>query len=60
MLPLQPGEDEELKQAYRKMSNSRKIAESLAESYRLSGNDAKTVREFSEQGTEGTSQRDHV
>ena len=37
---LQPGEDEELEQAYRKMSNSRKIAESLAESYRLSGNDA--------------------
>ena len=36
---LQPGEDEELEQAYRKMSNSRKIAESLAESYRLSGND---------------------
>ena len=35
---LQPGEDEE--QAYRKMSNSRKIAESLAESYQLSGNDA--------------------
>ena len=37
---LQPGEEEELEQAYRKMSNSRKIAESLAESYRLSGNDA--------------------
>ena len=37
---LQPGEDEELEQAYRKMSNSRKIAESLAESYQLSGNDA--------------------
>ena len=37
---LQPGEDEELEQAYRKMSNSRKIAESLSESYRLSGNDA--------------------
>ena len=37
---LQPGEDEELEQTYRKMSNSRKIAESLAESYRLSGNDA--------------------
>ena len=36
---LQPGEDEELEQAYRKMSNSRKIAESLAESYQLSGND---------------------
>ena len=35
---LQPGEDEELEQAYRKMSNSRKIAESL--SYQLSGNDA--------------------
>ena len=33
-------EDEELEQAYRKMSNSRKIAESLAESYQLSGNDA--------------------
>ena len=37
---LQPGEDEELEQAYRKMSTSRKIAESLAESYQLSGNDA--------------------
>ena len=37
---LQPGEDEELEQAYRKMTNSRKIAESLAESYRLSGGDA--------------------
>ena len=37
---LQPGEDEELEQAYRKMSNSRKIAESLSESYQLSGNDA--------------------
>ena len=37
---LQPGEDEELEQAYRKMTNSRKIAESLAESYRQSGGDA--------------------
>lgn len=37
---LQPGEDEELEQSYRKMANSRKIAESLAESYQLSGNDA--------------------
>ena len=37
---LQAGEDEELEQAYRKMANSRKIAESLAESYHLSGNDA--------------------
>lgn len=34
---LQPGEDEELEAAYRKMANSRKIAENLAESYRLSG-----------------------
>lgn len=33
------GEDEELEQLYRRMSNSRKISESLAESYRYSGND---------------------
>lgn len=31
------GEDEELEQAYRRMSNSRRISESLAESYRYSG-----------------------
>ena len=54
---LQPGEDEELEQAYRKMSNSRKIAESLAESYRLS---RRRCGEFLKQGTEGTSQRDYV
>ena len=33
------GEDEELEQLYRRMSNSRKINESLAESYCYSGND---------------------
>lgn len=33
------GEDEELEQLYRRMSNSRKISESLAESYRYSGTD---------------------
>ncbi|MCM1100260.1 MAG: DNA repair protein RecN [Clostridium sp.] len=36
---LIPGEDEELEQRYRRMSNSRKISESLAESYRHSGTD---------------------
>lgn len=34
------GEDEELEQQYRLMSNSRKITETLAESYGYSGNDA--------------------
>ncbi len=34
---LVEGEDEELEQLYRRMSNSRKISESLAESYRYSG-----------------------
>lgn len=33
------GEDEELEKKYRLMVNSRKIAENLSESYRLSGND---------------------
>ncbi len=36
---LREGEDEELEQLYRRMSNSRKISESLAESYRYSGTD---------------------
>lgn len=36
---LVEGEDEELEQLYRRMSNSRKISESLAESYRYSGTD---------------------
>ncbi len=36
---LTEGEDEELEQLYRRMSNSRKISESLSESYRYSGND---------------------
>ncbi len=36
---LREGEDEELEQRYRLMSNSRKISESLAESYRYSGMD---------------------
>lgn len=36
---LIPGEDEELEQLYRRMSNGRKINESLAESYRYSGSD---------------------
>ncbi|MBR1852217.1 MAG: DNA repair protein RecN [Lachnospiraceae bacterium] len=34
---LTEGEDEELEQIYRRMSNSRKISESLAESYHYSG-----------------------
>lgn len=34
------GEDEELEQRYRKMSNSRKITENLSESYRLTGTDS--------------------
>lgn len=37
---LTEGEDEELEQLYRRMSNSRKISESLAESYRYSGTDS--------------------
>ncbi len=37
---LLTGEDEELEQRYRLMSNSRKITENLAESYMYSGNDA--------------------
>lgn len=36
---LVPGEDEELEKRYRLMANSRKITESLAESYRYTGND---------------------
>lgn len=36
---LRIGEDEELEQRYRFMSNSRKIVEHLAESYRYSGSD---------------------
>lgn len=34
------GEDEDLEQRYRFMSNSRKIAESLGEAYQFTGNDA--------------------
>lgn len=34
------GEDEELEQRYRLMSNSKKITENLAESYQYSGNDS--------------------
>ena len=37
---LVPGEDEELEQRYRIMSNSRKITESLSESYQMTGNDS--------------------
>lgn len=37
---LNVGEDEELEQRYRLMSNSKKITESLAESYMYSGNDS--------------------
>ncbi len=37
---LKEGEDEELEARYRKMSNSRKITENLAESYALSGSDS--------------------
>lgn len=37
---LIPGEDEELEQRYRRMVNSRKITENLAESYQLTGNDS--------------------
>jgi DNA repair protein RecN (Recombination protein N) len=40
---LVPGEDETLEQQYRLMVNSRKIAENLSESYRLSGNDIETA-----------------
>lgn len=36
---LVPGEDEELEKRYRLMANSRKITESLAESYRYTGNE---------------------
>lgn len=36
---LKPGEDEELELRYKRMVNSRKITESLSESYLLSGND---------------------
>lgn len=36
---LIPGEDEELERRYRRMSNGRKISESLTESYRYSGTD---------------------
>ena len=34
---LQPGEDEELEKAYRKMANGKKIAEALGEVHRLTG-----------------------
>ncbi len=34
-----PGEDEELERRYRKMVNGKRITESLAESYRYTGND---------------------
>ena len=37
---LVPGEDEELEQRYRIMSNSRRIKEGLSESLQLTGNDA--------------------
>lgn len=37
---LVAGEDEELEQQYRRMINSKKITESLAESYQLTGTDA--------------------
>ena len=37
---LSPGEDEELEQQYRKMANSRKISENIAESYQFSGSDS--------------------
>ena len=37
---LVPGEDEELEQRYRIMSNSKKITESLSESYQMTGNDS--------------------
>lgn len=37
---LTAGEDEELEQQYRRMVNSRKITENLAESYRYTGNDS--------------------
>lgn len=36
---LVPGEDEELEQRYRVMTNSKKITESLSESYRYTGSD---------------------
>lgn len=37
---LAAGEDEDLEQQYRRMVNSRKITENLAESYRYTGNDS--------------------
>ncbi len=37
---LIPGEDEELERRYRLMTNSRRITESLSESYQLTGNDS--------------------
>ncbi len=37
---LMPGEDEELEQRYRRMVNSKKITESLAESYEYTGTDS--------------------
>lgn len=37
---LTPGEDEELEQQYRRMMNSKKITESLGESYHYTGNDS--------------------
>ena len=39
---LVPGEDEELERRYRLMANSRKITDSLGESYRYTGNDGDT------------------
>lgn len=37
---LIPGEDEELEQQYRRMTNSKKITENLGESYHYTGNDS--------------------
>lgn len=37
---LSPGEDEELERRYRRMANSKKITESLGESYQYSGTDS--------------------
>lgn len=39
---LVPGEDEELEQRYRLMTNSRKITENLSESYQYTGNDSES------------------
>lgn len=37
---LKPGEDEELEQSYRRMTNSKKITENLAESYQYTSSDS--------------------